>query len=218
MPKPQTALPFPYKLTEMKHSPWGFWQIALLEYLGCWLYPEFPFPTTEQGQGRLRKGRCKDKTIAEPPEAAKLVWASALRWGRALPPGTTQAGEHQLLICWAGRLVSIEAVLVCSTILFRVRPCVDYKGSDKGMKWNSCLPIQQASVFLSWPPDSGFQIWTVVTVDLGWPRHPGRNNNWQSLGSIFANLGKQGMGTPLQLHFHLRVQWQEEDTELELGK
>lgn len=57
--------------------------------------------------------------IAEPPEAAKQVSASALHWGRTLPPGTTQAGKHQLLIRQAGRLAGVEAAVVCSTVLFR---------------------------------------------------------------------------------------------------
>lgn len=172
----------------MTHSPWVFWQISLLEYLGCWLYPEFPFPTMEQGQGRLRKGRSKDKTIAEPPEAAKLLWASALRWGRALPPGTTQTGEHQLLICRAGSLVSVEAVLVCSAILFRVRP-ETLCGLQRLWHWDEMKLLSTHTTGLRFPVLTT-RFWASDTdschsrPELAQTSRQ-KQQEWQSLGSIF---------------------------------
>lgn len=72
---------------------------------------------------KMKKDKEGNKSITEPPEAAKQVSSSACHWGRALPPGTRKTGECQLLTHQAGGLASAEAmVVVCNTILFRVRP------------------------------------------------------------------------------------------------
>lgn len=126
MPKPWAALPLPYEQpAEMKLCT-HLGDFCISPHSGisdAGYIQNFHFLQQNKDKEDEERQRRKERnTLQRPPEAAKQVLASTLYWGRAFPPGTTQAGKYQLLIGKAGRLASVEAVVVCSTILFRVRP------------------------------------------------------------------------------------------------